>query len=52
MQKVEGASLPLFKVHQLIHAGQRAGRLVLILATTEAVESDLLVAGSMGLLIV
>ena len=52
MQKVKGASLPLFKVLQLIDAGQRAGSLILIPATTEAVESDSLVAGSMGLLFV
>ena len=50
MQKVKGASLPLFKVLQLIHDGQRAGVPVLVLVTTEAVECDLLVAGSMGLL--
>jgi len=50
MPKVKGASLPLTKVLLLIDDGQRAGDLVLILVTTETVESDLLVAGSMGLL--
>jgi hypothetical protein len=50
MQRDKGASLPRFKVLRLIDAGQRAGSLILIPATTEAVESDLLVAGSMGLL--
>jgi hypothetical protein len=50
-KKVKGLPCP-FTVLRLIDTGKRTGSVILIPATTEAVESHRLVAGSMCLLFV